>query len=120
MALCYPDGTESDNLKGQKFEWAIRSPRTKDNPPEWVLGGLDDLATVILQLPNELGDPDTLAERLSNTLETAVSRLSNDTKEAFAEVWICRRRQESKYGDNEGIACGGDRDYVSCPIGRTS
>ena len=51
-----------------------------------VLGGLDDLATVILQLPNELGDPDTLAERLSNTLETAVSRLSNDTKEAFAEV----------------------------------
>ena len=85
LALCYPDGTNGENLEEQTFLWAIRSPRTLQRNPEWVDGDLDDLVTVILSLPNELGDPDHLAKRLSNTLDSAVSLLDDATKTMLAE-----------------------------------
>ena len=84
LALCYPDGTNGENLAKQEFLWAVRTPRTVPHQPEWAKGDIDDLVTVILSLPNELGDPDMLANRLSNTLDTAVSLLYDDTKESLA------------------------------------
>ena len=85
IALCYPEGTNERNLKEQKFLWAVRSPRKILNPPVWDEGDLDDLTKVILSLPNELGDPDALAARLSNTLDVAVSQLDDATKRMLAE-----------------------------------
>ena len=85
IALCYPEGTNERNLKEQKFLWAVRSPRKILNPPVWDEGNVDDLTKVILSLPNELGDPDALAARLSNTLDVAVSQLDDATKRMLAE-----------------------------------
>ena len=84
LAFCYADGVNEENMAEQQFLWAVRTPRTAGRKADWAEGGLDDLVTVILSLPNELGDPDMLANRLFNTLDTAVSLLYDETKESLA------------------------------------
>ncbi|MBE8158751.1 MAG: N-6 DNA methylase, partial [Betaproteobacteria bacterium] len=48
--------------------------------------GLDDLAAAVLQLPNELGNPDMLAARLSEALKIAVDAVSPQIKDLMAEA----------------------------------
>ena len=84
MALCYPSKTTEDNMHRKKFAWAVRNPRNLQSAPEWTEGGLDDLTAAILQLPNEIGNPDMLAEQLSESLETGASFLNANAKRAMA------------------------------------
>ena len=84
LALCYADGVNEENMAEQQFLWAVRTPRTAGRKADWAEGGLDDLVTVILSLPNELGNPDALAIKLKNALDFAVSQLGNNTKESLA------------------------------------
>ena len=85
LALCYPDGATVKNLKNQTFKWAIIPPKTSSASVNWAQGGLEDLAVVVLQLPNELGDPDLLADQLNNALDVAVSGMDRANKEAMAQ-----------------------------------
>ena len=85
LALCYPDGATVKNLKSQIFKWAIVLPKTSSASVNWAEGGLEDLAVVVLQLPNELGNPDLLADQLNNALDGAVSEMDRENKEAMAQ-----------------------------------
>ena len=85
VALCYPPAATRKNLKKQKFKWTVVNPRNLTQKPNWVTGTLDDLVMVVLQLPNEFGNPDDLAKKIKGALEMAVIRLSESAKSALAE-----------------------------------
>ena len=88
VAVCYPDNLFSaDDLAECEVIYALRTH--KDRPPaaktEWQRGDLDQLARVIKKIPDQLGDPDSIANALSFSLDRAVARLSESQKQDLAE-----------------------------------
>ena len=88
VAVCYPDGLFSaDDLARCEVLYALRTHKTR--PPaaktEWQQGDLDQLARVIKKIPDQLGDPDNIANALSFSLDRAVARLSESQKRDLAE-----------------------------------
>ncbi len=89
IAICYPDGLSSaDDLAGCEVLYSLRTH--KERPPaskaEWKQGNLDQLVLVIKKIPDQLGDPDNIANALSFSLDRAVSRLSETQKQDLAET----------------------------------
>ncbi len=89
IAICYPDGLSSANdLAGCEVLYSLRTH--KERPPaskaEWKQGNLDQLVLVIKKIPDQLGDPDNIANALSFSLDRAVSRLSETQKQDLAET----------------------------------
>ena len=88
VAVCYPDNLFSaDDLAECEVIYALRTH--KDRPPaaktKWQRGDLDQLARVIKKIPDQLGDPDSIANALSFSLDRAVARLSESQKQDLAE-----------------------------------
>ncbi len=88
VAICYPDGLFSaDDLARCEVLYALRTHKTR--PPaaktEWQQGDLDQLARVIKKIPDQLGEPDNIANALSFSLDRAVARLSESQKQDLAE-----------------------------------
>ena len=88
VAVCYPDNLFSaDDLAECEVIYALRTH--KDRPPaaktKWQRGDLDQLARVIKKTPDQLGDPDSIANALSFSLDRAVARLSESQKQDLAE-----------------------------------
>ena len=88
VAVCYPDNLFSaDDLAECEVIYALRTH--KDRPPaaktKWQLGDLDQLARVIKKIPDQLGEPDSIANALSFSLDRAVARLSESQKQDLAE-----------------------------------
>ena len=88
VAVCYPDNLFSaDDLAECEVIYALRTH--KDRPPaaktEWQRGDLDQLARVIKKIPDQLGDPDSIANALSFSLDRAVARLSESQKQDLAK-----------------------------------
>ncbi len=87
VAICYPDNLFSaDDLARCEVLYALRTH--KDRPPaartEWQQGDLDQLVRVIKKIPDQLGDPDNIANALSFSLDRAVARLSESQKQELA------------------------------------
>lgn len=87
IAICYPDGIlTSRELSSGEVLHTVRS--FKERPPahkvEWKASNLDQLVSVINQIPHQLGDPDNIALALSVSLEQAVARLSEKQKQDLA------------------------------------
>ena len=87
VAVCYPDNLFSaDDLADCEVIYALRTH--KDRPSaaktEWQQGDLDQLARVIKKIPDQLGDPDNIANALSFSLDRAVARLSESQKQELA------------------------------------
>ena len=88
VAICYPDNLFSaDDLAECEVIYALRTHKTR--PPaaktEWQQGDLDQLARVIKKIPDQLGEPDNIANALSFSLDRAVARLSESQKQDLAE-----------------------------------
>ena len=87
VAVCYPDNLFSaDDLARCEVLYALRTH--KDRPPaaktKWQQGDLDQLVRVIKKIPDQLGDPDSIANALSFSLDRAVDRLSEAQKQELA------------------------------------
>ncbi len=88
VAVCYPDNLFSaDDLARCEVLYTLRTH--KDRPPaaktKWQRGDLDQLARVIKKIPDQLGEPDSIANALSFSLDRAVARLSESQKQDLAE-----------------------------------
>ena len=87
VAVCYPDDLFSaDDLARCKVLYALRthSARPPASRTEWQEGNLDQLVSVIKKIPDQLGDPDSIANALSFSLDRAVARLSEAQKQELA------------------------------------
>ena len=84
VAVCYPDDTTSASLPAAELMWTIRDGG--DGAANWTAGSLDQLTSVIRLAPAQLGNPDFAAAALSNSLDAAVNRLSEQQKQALAKT----------------------------------
>ncbi|MDE2945525.1 MAG: hypothetical protein OXT05_00360 [Chloroflexota bacterium] len=87
IALCYPEGLRSpDELAGSELLYTLRSH--KERPPatktSWKRDHIPQLVSVIRKIPDQLGDPDEIANRLSFSLDRAVARLNESQKQDLA------------------------------------
>ncbi len=87
IAICYPEGLWSaSDLKGCRLLHTLRTH--KDRPSaaktEWKQDDLAQFVSVIRKVPDQLGDPDNIANALSFSLDRAVSRLSESQKQDLA------------------------------------
>ena len=88
VAICYPDGLMSQaNLANSEVIHTLRT--YKDRPPasstEWKHDSLAQMVSVIRRIPDQLGDPDNIANLLSFSLDRAVARLSESQKIDLAQ-----------------------------------
>ncbi len=89
VAICYPDGLRSaDELARCEVIHTLRTP--KERPPttktNWTQSTLDQLASVIRRIPQQLGEPDEVASFLSGQLDRSVRRLSEGQKRDLANA----------------------------------
>ena len=87
VAVCYPDNLFSaDDLARCEVLYALRTHKTRPSAAktEWQQGDLDQLVRVIKKIPDQLGDPDNIANALSFSLDRAVARLSEAQKQELA------------------------------------
>ena len=87
IAICYPDDLFSAaDLSRCEVLYALRThkERPSASKTEWKQGDLDQLVRVIKKIPDQLGDPDNIANALSFSLDRAVSRLSESQKQELA------------------------------------
>ncbi len=87
VAICYPAGLSSAaELAACELLHTLRSH--KERPPShktsWKRDNIPQLVSVIRKIPDQLGDPDEIANRLSFSLDRAVSRLSESQKQDLA------------------------------------
>ena len=87
IAICYPEGLQSRQQLAQcQLLHSLRSH--KERPPaaktQWQRSDIGQLANVIRKIPEQLGDPDEIANRLSFSLDRAVDRLSERQKQELA------------------------------------
>ena len=87
IAICYPEGLQSRQQLAQcQLLHSLRSH--KERPPaaktQWQRSDIGQLANVIRKIPEQLGDPDEIANRLSFSLDRAVGRLSERQKQELA------------------------------------
>ncbi len=87
IAICYPAGLNSaSQLAQSKLLHTLRAPgdRSPISKAKWQRSDIAQLASVIRQVPAQLGDPDKIADRLSFSLDRAVARLSERQKQDLA------------------------------------
>lgn len=87
IAICYPDGIwTAGDLSSCELLHTLRTH--KDRPAasktEWKQDNLAQFVSVIRKVPDQLGDPDNIANALSFSLDRAVSRLSESQKQDLA------------------------------------
>ncbi len=87
VAICYPpDLRSAAELAECQLLHTLRTH--KERPPAnktgWKTDGLAQLVSVIRKIPDQLGDPDEIANRLSFSLDRAVARLSESQKQDLA------------------------------------
>ena len=87
FAICYPDGLwTAGDLSSCEVLHTLRTH--KDRPAasktEWKQDNLAQFVSVIRKVPDQLGDPDNIANALSFSLDRAVSRLSESQKQDLA------------------------------------
>ncbi len=87
VAICYPAGLSSAaELAACELLHTLRSH--KERPPahktSWKRDNIPQLVSVIRKIPDQLGDPDEIANRLSFSLDRAVARLSESQKQDLA------------------------------------
>ena len=79
IAVSYPDGLkESEFGSGTTIEWAVLPDR------RFVSGKVEELAAVLRRLPEDHGDPTSLAADLEIALDLAVAMLSVNQKSQLA------------------------------------
>ena len=89
VAICYAEGLRSrQDLASSQLQYSVRTH--KDRPPasktKWQQGGISQLVSAIRRLPDQLGDPDNIAQFLSGSLDRAVNRLSESQKQDLAQT----------------------------------
>ena len=84
IAVCYPDDTTEESLPSARLMWTVRDGSRSD--PDWTVGDIERLVSVIRLTPAQLGDPDTTAAVLSGSLDGAVRRLSESQKQDLARA----------------------------------
>ena len=87
IAICYPDGLQSkDDLANCELIYALRTHKNRPRAAKtaWTSGSIEQLAGVIRQVPQQLGEPDEIAQKLSVSLELAINRLSESQKRELA------------------------------------
>ncbi len=87
VAICYPpDLRTAAELAECQLLHTLRTH--KERPPAnktaWKIDGIAQLVSVIRKIPDQLGDPDEIANRLSFSLDRAVARLSESQKQDIA------------------------------------
>ena len=87
VAICYPAGlSTAAELAACELLHTLRSH--KERPPahktSWKRDNIPQLVSVIRKIPDQLGDPDEIAKRLSFSLDRAVARLSESQKQDLA------------------------------------
>ena len=87
VAICYPEGLRLANeLSGSELLYTLRSH--KERPPanktSWKRDHIPQFVSVIRKIPDQLGDPDEIANRLSFSLDRAVARLNESQKQDLA------------------------------------
>ncbi|MDE2952395.1 MAG: hypothetical protein OXT68_16725 [Chloroflexota bacterium] len=87
VAICYPEGLRSAaELAECELLHTLRSH--KERPPAkktaWKQDSIAQLVSVIRKIPDQLGDPDEIANRLSFSLDRAVARLNESQKQDLA------------------------------------
>ena len=83
VAICYPQGLRSaDELAECQLLHTLRShkERPSANKTSWKQDSIAQLVSVIRKIPDQLGDPDEIANRLSFSLHNATARLSRSQK----------------------------------------
>ncbi len=87
VAICYPEGLRSANeLAECQLLHTLRShkERPSANKTSWKQDSIAQLVSVIRKIPDQLGDPDEIANRLSFSLDRAVARLNESQKQDLA------------------------------------
>ncbi len=87
VAICYPAGLGSAAALAEcELLHTVRAH--KERPPakktSWKRDSIAQLVSVIRKIPDQLGDPDEIANRLSFSLDRAVARLSESQKQDLA------------------------------------
>ncbi len=87
IAICYPAGLGSAAELGEcELLHTVRAH--KERPPakktSWKRDSIAQLVSVIRKIPDQLGDPDEIANRLSFSLDRAVARLTESQKQDLA------------------------------------
>ena len=87
VAICYPpDLRTAAELAECQLLHTLRTH--KERPPAnktaWKIDGIAQLVSVIRKIPDQLGDPDEIANRLSFSLDRAVARLNESQKQDLA------------------------------------
>ena len=89
VAICYPDGLNSAaDVAGCHLLHSLRTYRHQPIPSKtaWTRGNIAQLAGVIRRIPEQMGDPDNIANFLSGALDRAVARLSESQKMDLAQT----------------------------------
>ena len=103
IAICYPDNLSSaSDLADCELLHTTRAPgdRTPARNTKWERSDLVQLASVIRQIPAQLGEPDTIADKLSFSLDLAVARLSESQKRDLASSLDLPPGRPIKIGEN--------------------
>ena len=84
VAVCYPDDTTRETLPAARFMWTVRDG--SQTAVQWTGGDIERLVSVIRLAPAQLGDPDNVAQVLSECLDAAVGRLNEGQKRELARA----------------------------------
>ena len=87
IAICYPGGLQSkDDLANCDLIYALRTHKNRPRAAKtaWTTSSIEQLAGVIRQVPQQMGEPDEIAQKLSVSLELAIKRLSESQKQTLA------------------------------------
>ena len=87
VAICYPQDLRSaDELAECELLHTLRThkERPSANKTSWKRDNIARLVSVIRKIPDQLGDPDEIANRLSFSLDRAVARLNESQKQDLA------------------------------------
>ncbi len=87
VAICYPAGLmTAGELAVCTLLYTVRTPSDSPEPKKttWQQGDIPHLVSVIRKIPDQLGDPDHIANELSTWLNLAVARLREGQKRDLA------------------------------------
>ena len=88
VAICYQEDLSSAaDLAHSDVLYALRThkDRAPANKTEWKQDSIAQLVSVIRRIPDQLGNPDEIANRLSFSLDRAVARLTESQKIDLAQ-----------------------------------
>ena len=94
VAVCYPDDTTEESLPSARLMWTVRDG--SKSAPNWTVGDIEQLVSVIRLAPAQLGDPDYVAAALSSSLDGAVRRLSETQKRLLARALDLPRKSQTR------------------------